>query len=294
VRRVTFDHKLLPVLLLLPQLLVLLWFFFWPAGQAVYQAFSITDAFGGNPQFVWFENFTRLFASPEYHKAIAVTAIFSLATTVLALAAGLFLALFVDRIVRGVQLYRVLAIWPYAVAPAIAGVMWIFTLDPNAGVLAYVLRQLGVAWDPYLDPVSAMILVVVASAWKQISYNFVFFLAGLQAIPHTMVEAAAMDGAGPLRRVRDILLPLLTPTLFFLIVMNVVYAFFETFGVVAVTTSGRPGDWTAIMVYKVFKDGFVGLDYGSSAAQSMVLMVIVIGLTVVQFRYIERRVHYAG
>lgn len=293
-RRVTFDGMLLPYLLLAPQLLVLLWFFFWPAAQAVYQAFTITDAFGGNAQFVWFENFTRLFTSPEYHKAIYVTAVFSVATTALALAVGLLLALFVDRLIRGVQIYRVLVIWPYAVAPAVAGVMWVFTLDPQAGVLAYALEGLGIDFNPYLDPVAAMVLVVLASAWKQISYNFIFFLAGLQAIPNTVVEAAAMDGAGPLRRIWDILLPLLSPTLFFLVVMNIVYAFFETFGVVAVTTSGRPGDWTAIMVYKVFTDGFVGLDYGSSAAQSMVLMVIVIALTVVQFRYIERRVHYAG
>jgi len=294
-RRVTFDHKLLPYLLLAPQLLVLLWFFFWPAGQAVYSAFTITDAFGGNPQFVWFENFSRELASPEYRKAVLVTIVFTVATTGLALSLGLVFALAVDRVIRLASVYRVLVIWPYAVAPAVAGVLFVFALDPQAGIVAFALRQImGVDWNPSLDRVDAMTLVVIAAAWKQVSYNFVFFLAGLQAIPRSLIEAAAMDGAGPLRRIRDVVLPLLTPVTFFLIVINIVYAFFETFGVIAVTTGGRPGDWTSILVYKVYRDGFVGLDYGASSAQSIILMIVVIVLTVIQFRFIERRVHYAG
>jgi len=294
-RRAVYDHKLLPYLLLAPQLLILAWFFFWPAGQAVVSAFTITDAFGGNPQFVWFENFTREFQSPEYRKAVFVTLIFTTATTALALSLGLVFALAVDRVIRLSGVYRVLVIWPYAVAPAVAGVVFVFALDPQAGIAAFALRQfMGVDWDPSLDRVDAMILVVLAAAWKQVSYNFVFFLAGLQAIPKSLIEAAAMDGAGPLRRIRDVILPLLTPITFFLVIINIVYAFFETFGVIAVTTGGRPGDWTAILVYKVYRDGFVGLDYGASAAQSIILMVAIIALTVLQFRYIERRVHYSG
>ncbi len=292
-RRVIYDHKLLPYLLLAPQLLILLWFFFWPAGQAVYQAFTITDAFGGNTQFVWFENFTREFASPEYRKAVLVTLIFTVATTVVALALGLLFALAVDRVIRPAGVYRMMFIWPFAVAPAVAGVVWMFALDPQAGIAAFALRQVfGIDWDPELNRVDAMTLAVIASAWKQISYNFVFFLAGLQAIPKSLIEAAAMDGSGPLRRIRDVILPLLTPITFFLVIVNVVYAFFETFGVIAVTTAGGPGDWTTILVYKVYLDGFVGLDFGASAAQSIILMGVVIALTVLQFRYIERRVHY--
>jgi sn-glycerol 3-phosphate transport system permease protein len=291
--RVVFDSRTLPFLLLLPQLLVLGWFFFWPAAQAVYQAFTITDAFGGNAQFIWFENFTRLFDSPEYHHSLRVTLIFSIATTLLSLGFGLLFALFADRVIRGAQSYRVLIIWPYAVAPAIAGVLWAFMLNPATGIAAYAIREIGLYWQPNLNATHAMILVVLASAWKQVAYNFIFFLAGMQAIPKGMIEAAAIDGAGPIRRVWSIVLPLLSPTIFFLIVINIVYAFFETFGVIRVTTNGGPGDSTSILVYKVFLDGFVGLDYGASSAQSMIIMLIVIGLTVVQFRYVERRVHYA-
>jgi sn-glycerol 3-phosphate transport system permease protein len=288
-RRVVFDHKLLPYLLLAPQLIVLLWFFFWPAGQAFWSAFTITDAFGGNAQFVWFENFAREFRSPEYRKSVGVTLVFTVLTTGLSLGLGLLFALAVDRVIRLAAVYRVLVIWPYAVAPAVAGVVWVFALDPQAGVAAFVLRQaMGVDWNPSLDRVDAMALVVLAATWKQISYSFVFFLAGLQAIPRSLIEAAAMDGAGPLRRIRDIVLPLLTPITFFLVIVNVVYAFFETFGIVAVTTGGRPGDWTSILVYKVYKDGFIGLDYGASSAQSVVLMGVVIALTILQFRYIAR------
>ena len=290
--RVVFGDKILPYLLLLPQLSVLAWFFFWPAAQAVYQAFTITDAFGGNTQFVWFENFTRLFASPEYHKSLWATLVFSIGTTALSLGLGLLFALAADRVIRGSQAYRVLIIWPYAVAPAIAGALWIFMLNPSNGIVSYAIRTLGLYWQPDLNAVHAMILVVLAAAWKQVAYNFIFFLAGMQAIPKGVIEAAAIDGAGPIRRVWSIVLPLLSPTIFFLIVINIVYAFFDTFGIIRLTTNGGPGDSTSILVYKVFIDGFVGLDYGSSSAQSMIIMVIVIALTVIQFRYIERRVHY--
>ena len=294
-RRVVFRGRLLPFLLIFPQMVVLLWFFFWPSAQAVYRAFTITDAFGGNTQFVWFDNFRQLFASPEYHEAIQVTAVFSLLVTAVALCLGLLFALMADRILRGSGIYRVLVIWPYAVAPAVAGALWIFMLEPTIGVLSYLLREhLSLPWDPSLNSGHAMILVVLASAWKQIAYNFVFFLAGMQAIPRSMIEAAAMDGAGPLRRVADIVLPLLSPTTFFLLVINIVYAFFDTFGVIAVTTGGGPGDSTTVLVYKVFRDGFIGLDLGSSAAQSVILMFIVVSLTVFQFRFLERRVHYTG
>ncbi|NJO36300.1 MAG: sn-glycerol-3-phosphate ABC transporter permease UgpA [Rhizobiales bacterium] len=291
--RVTFPEQRLPYLLLLPQLLVLAWFFFWPAAQAVYQAFTITDAFGGNTQFVWFENFTRLLDSPEYHLSLWVTLIFSAGVTAVSLGFGLLFALAADRVIRGSQAYRVLLIWPYAVAPAIAGALWIFMLNPSSGIVAHAIRTLGLYWQPDLNATHAMLLVVLAAAWKQVAYNFIFFLAGMQSIPKNVIEAAAIDGAGPIRRVWTIVLPLLSPTLFFLIVVNIVYAFFETFGVISVTTHGGPGDSTSILVYKVFIDGFVGLDYGASSAQSMIIMLIVIGLTVVQFRCIERRVHYA-
>lgn len=234
-----YDNKVLPYLLLPPQFLILLWFFFWPSAQAVYSAFTITNAFGGNSQFVRFENFLRDFNSPEYRKAVWVTTIFTLATTILALGLGLLLAIAADRVIRASQLYRVFVIRPYAVAPAADGVVWVFALDPHSGIGGYWLNSIGLTWDPELNRVHAMIIVGLASAWKHVSYNFVFFLAGLQAIPKGLIEAAAMDGASPIRRIRDLLLPLLAPTTFFLVIMNIVYAFFETFGVFQVTTQ-RP------------------------------------------------------
>lgn len=293
-RRVTFDGHWLPYMLLFPQLLILVWFFFWPAGQALYQAFTLSSPFGGYAEWVGFENFVDMVTQPEYHKAIRVTVIFSLATTGLSLGLGLVFALFADRVLRGTDFYRTLLIWPYAVAPAIAGALWTFTLDPHSGVLAFALKQLfNWGWNPELSSFDAMVLVVFAAAWKQVAYNFIFFLAGLQAIPRAVIESAAMDGAGPLRRVRDIILPLLSPTTFFLIVLNVVYAFFDTFGIIHVTTGGGPGDGTTILVYKIFQDGFIGLDLSASAAQSIILMIVVMSLTIFQFRFLERRVHYA-
>ncbi len=294
-RRVTFDGKVLPYLLLLPQLLVLAWFFFWPAVQALYQAFTFADPFGGASQWVWFENFEDMLSQPEYLDSVWVTIVFSTSTTALALGLGLLFALFADRVIRGSGAYRVALIWPYAVAPAIAGALWNFTLNPHSGMASYALQHwLGVDWNPELSSPQAMMLVVFAAAWKQVAYNFVFFLAGMQSIPRSIIESAAMDGAGPLRRVRDIVIPLISPTFFFLIVLNIVYAFFDTFGIIDVTTAGGPGDATTILVYKVYRDGFIGLDLSASAAQSIILMLVVMALTIVQFRYLERRVHYSA
>lgn len=290
-----FRSRWLPYLLLLPQLLILFVFFYWPAGQAVYQSVMMTDAFGNNPQFVGLENFTRLFESPEYHESVQVTLVFSALVAGISTGIGLLLALFVDRAARGRGTYRTLLLWPYAVAPVIVGVLWIFLLDPGIGLVAYVLTKwLGITWRPNLDPAQGLALVVIASVWKQISYNFIFFLAGLQAIPRFLIEQAAIDGASVLRRTRDVVIPLLGPTTFFLVVMNIVYAFFETFGIVHVMTKGGPGTATTILAYKTYRDGFVSLDYGSSGAQSVILMILVILLTLAQFRLIERRVHYAS
>jgi len=295
IKRVLFRGRLLPWLLLAPQLLVLLLFFFWPAGQAIVQALFMVEPFSGELQWVGLLNFEQLLASPAYRQAILTTLLFCGATAGLAMLVGLFLAVLVDRAVRGRALYRTLSIWPYAVAPAIAGALFLFLLNPAMGVLAFALRQgPGFPWDPSLDAAHAMILVVLAAAWKQVAYNFVFFLAGLQAIPRVLMEAAALDGAGPWQRLARVTLPLLSPTAFFLLVMNLVYAFFDTFGIVATTTEGGPGGATRILVYKVWEDGFVGLDLGSSAAQSVILMAIVVALTVLQFRFLERRVQYAG
>jgi sn-glycerol 3-phosphate transport system permease protein len=241
---------------------------------------------------VWAENFAELFGDPQYLQSIRVTAGFSVSVALLALAAALYLAVQADRVIRGAMAYKTLLVWPYAVAPAVAGVLWLFLFNPTLGIVAYALRKLGYDWNHLLDGGQAMFLVVIAAAWKQISYNFLFFLAGMQAIPRSLIEAAAIDGAGPARRFWTIVFPLLTPTTFFLMVINVVYAFFDTFGIIHQVTEGGPAGATNILVYKVFRDGFIGLDLGGSAAQSVVLMAIVITLTVIQFRYIERKVHY--
>ncbi len=291
-KRVLFRNRWLPYALLFPQLLITLFFFIWPASQALVQSFYATDPFGLSSRFVGFAEYTRLLADPLYHNAVLRTLVFTFFTTSLALAAGLFLAVYADRVIRGQNTYRTLLIWPYAVAPAVAGVLWLFLFHPTYGALALVIRQTGVNWNPLLNGTHAMTLVIVASAWKQVSYNFVFFLAGLQAIPRSLIEAAAIDGASTFRRFWTIVFPLLSPTLFFLIVINVVYSFFETFGVIHAVTRGGPGGATTILVYKVYADGFVGLDIGSSAAQSVILMALVIGLTMFQFRYLERRVQY--
>jgi sn-glycerol 3-phosphate transport system permease protein len=292
-RRVVFSGWLFPVVLLLPQLAVTVVFFFWPAGQAMVQSVQGGDAFGLSTRFVGGDNFAVLFADPNYLFSFAVTAVFSAAVAVLALAPGLLLAVMADRVVRGAGFYKTVLLLPYAIAPAIAGVLWMFLFNPSIGVVAAWLRGAGVDWNYFLNGRQAMALVVLASAWKQVSYNFLFFLAGLQAIPAALLEASAIDGASPRRRFWTIVFPLLAPTTFFLIVVNMVYAFFDTFGVIQNVTQGGPDKATEILVYKVWYDGIVGLDLGGSAAQSVVLMAIVIGLTAVQFRFIERRVHYA-
>ncbi|MBV8776819.1 MAG: sn-glycerol-3-phosphate ABC transporter permease UgpA [Alphaproteobacteria bacterium] len=292
-RRVVFAGWLFPAVLLLPQLAVTAVFFFWPAGQAIVQSVQGGDAFGLSTRFVGWDNFAALFADRNYVFAFGVTAFFSLAVALLALAPGLLFAVMADRVVRGAAFYKTVLLLPYAIAPAVAGVLWMFLFNPSIGIVAYWLRWAGIDWNYFLNGKQALWLVIVASAWKQVSYNFLFFLAGLQAIPASLLEASAIDGASPRRRFWTVVFPLLAPTTFFLIVVNMVYAFFDTFGVVHNVTQGGPDKATEILVYKVWYDGIVGLDLGGSAAQSVVLMAIVIGLTAIQFRFIERRVHYA-
>ena len=291
-KRARFQSRWLPYALIAPQMAITLVFFFLPAGQAVYQSLMVQDAFGISTQFVWFDNFKDLFRNDEYLASFRVTAVFSFLVAVLGLSISLFLAVLADRVVRSATIYKTLLIWPYAVAPAIAAILWLFLFNPTLGIVAHWLQGLGIPWDPLLNGTHALIMVVVAAVWKQISYNFLFFLAGLQSIPKSLIEAAAIDGAGPVKRFVTIVFPLLSPTTFFLLVVNIVYAFFDTFGIIDASTSGGPGKATEILVYKVYSDGFRGLDLGSSYAQSVVLMIIVITLTVVQFRYVERKVQY--
>jgi sn-glycerol 3-phosphate transport system permease protein len=291
-KRVVFQHRFLPYLLVAPQLLITIVFFIWPAGQALFQSVLLEDAFGLSTRFVWFENFARLFGDPNYLNASRVTLVFAVATATLAMGLGLLLATMADRVLKGATGYRTLLMSPYAVAPAVAGVLWVFLFNPVVGVVAYALRGLGYTWNHQLNGGQALLLVVFAASWNQISYNFLFFLAGLQAIPRSVIEAAAVDGAGPATRFWRIVFPLLSPTTFFLVVVNVVYVFIYTFGIIHTVTSGGPAKATETLVYKVFNDGVIGLDLGGSAAQSVVLMAVVIGLTVVQFRYLERRVQY--
>jgi len=291
-KRAIFGGKALPYVLLGPQLLVTLVFFYWPASQAVWQSFLLQDAFGLRTDFVWTENYRDLFAQGDYYRAMGTTAIFAIVVTLLSLSIALLLAVQADKTIKGAGIYKTLLIWPYAVAPAVAGVLWLFMFQPSLGVVAQELRRLGIDWNPLLDGNHAMILVVMASTWKQISYNFLFFLAGLQSIPRSVIEAAAIDGARPIRRFWTIVFPLLSPTAFFLLVVNIVYVFFDTFGIIDAMTGGGPSKATETLVYKVFFDGRLGGDLGGSAAQSVILMLIVVGLTAVQFRYIERKVSY--
>ncbi|MBA3478670.1 MAG: sn-glycerol-3-phosphate ABC transporter permease UgpA [Lautropia sp.] len=291
-KRVRFNSKLLPWLLLAPQLAVIMIFFFLPAGQALIQSVQREDAFGFSTEFVGLENFQALFNDSDYLDSFWTTAVFSLLVAGFGLTISLVLAVFADRIIKGATFYKAALVWPYAVAPAVAGVLWLFMFSPSVGVLSYALRQAGIDWNHLLDSNQAMALIVMASVWKQVSYNFLFFLAGLQSIPKSLIEAAAIDGASFWHRFRTIVFPLLSPTTFFLLVINIVFAFFDTFAIVDATTQGGPGQDTKILVYKVFYDGFKGMDQGSSAAQSVVLMVIVITLTVIQFRYVEKKVKY--
>jgi len=291
-KRSIFNNRLLPYALIAPQIAITLIFFYWPASQALWQSFLLQDAFGLSTSFIWFENYRDLFAQPDYYNTMWNTLVFSTAVTVLSLSAALLLAVMADKPLRGAGVYRTLLIWPYAVAPAVAGVLWLFMFQPSLGVLARELRWLGIDWNPLLNGDHAMILVILAATWKQISYNFLFFLAGLAAIPKSIIEAAAIDGARPIRRFWTIVFPLLSPTTFFLLVVNIVYAFFDTFGIIDAMTGGGPSKATETLVYKVYQDGRLGGDLGGSAAQSVILMFIVIVLTAIQFRYIERRVNY--
>ena len=291
-KRAVFKSRWLPYVLIAPQLLITLIFFFLPAGQAIHQSVLMEDPFGLAVEFVGLQNFKDLFADPNYLSSFKITMVFSVLVAFLAMALSLLFAVCADRVIRGANAYKTFLIVPYAIAPAVAGVLWMFIFNPTLGVVSYVLHALGIDWNYMISSTDALILIVVAAVWKQVSYNFIFFLAGLQAIPKSLLEAAAMDGAGPVRRFWSVVFPLLSPTTFFLLVMNVIYAFFDTFAIVDATTMGGPGQETNILVYKVFVDGFRNMDYGGSAAQSVILMALVIVLTVIQFRFIERRVNY--
>ncbi len=291
-KRVVFRSGWLPWVLIAPQAIIIAVFFFLPAAQAVLQSVQQSDAFGTSVEWVGLDNFENLWNDPTYLESFYTTAVFSTLVAVLGISISLLLAVFADRIVRGALVYKTLLIWPYAVAPAVAGVLWLFMLAPSVGVVSYWVHRLGLDWNPLLDGQHAMTLVVMAAVWKQISYNFLFFLAGLQSIPKSLIEAAAIDGARPWRRFWTIVFPLLSPTTFFLLVINIVYAFFDTFGIIDAATEGGPGKDTSILVYKVYYDGIKAMDLGASAAQSVVLMAIVIVLTVVQFRFVEKKVNY--
>ena len=291
-KRVVFQNRWLPYLLVAPQLAITLIFFFLPAGQAIYQSVLMQDPFGLSTEFVGLQNFETLLSDPNYVSSFKITMVFSALVAFLGLAISLLLAVCADRVLRGASAYKTFLIVPYAVAPAVAGVLWMFIFNPTLGVLSYVMRMFGIDWNYLVDADQALTLLVIAAVWKQVSYNFIFFLAGLQAIPKSLLEAAAMDGAGPFRRFWTVVFPLLSPTTFFLLVMNIVYAFFDTFAIVDATTMGGPGQDTNILVYKVCVDGFRNMDFGGSAAQAVILMVMVIILTVIQFRFIERRVNY--
>jgi len=291
-KRTIFRNPVLPYLLLAPQMAITIVFFLWPAGQAIRQSFLREDAFGFKTTFVGIANYTRLFHDPVYINSAKVTVVFALSVALLSMGLALLFAVAVDRLVKSAQTYTTLLVWPYAVAPAVAGVLWWFIFNPTLGVLPYLLRQVGYDFSQTASSTDAMILVVIAASWKQVSYNFLFFLAGLQSIPNSLREAAAIDGSGPFKRFWTITFPLLSPTTFFLMVVNVVYTMFDTFGVIDATTAGGPAQATNILVYKVYQDGYIGLNLGSSAAQSVILMLVVIALTVIQFRFIERRVEY--
>ncbi len=291
-KRVRFRNWWLPWALIAPQMVVILVFFFWPAGQALYQSVLQQDAFGTSVEFVGMENFRRLWNDETYIASFRTTAVFSVLVAFFGLSIALLLAVMADRVVKGAMVYKTLLIWPYAVAPAVAGVLWLFMFAPSVGIVSYALNSVGFEWNHLLNGNHAMALIVMAAVWKQISYNFLFFLAGLQSIPKSLIEAAAIDGATPWRRFWTIVFPMLSPTTFFLLVINIVFAFFDTFAIVDAATHGGPGKETAILVYKLYYDGFKALDLGGSAAQSVVLMAIVISLTVVQFKFVERRVQY--
>ncbi|MEL7287559.1 MAG: sn-glycerol-3-phosphate ABC transporter permease UgpA [Pseudomonadota bacterium] len=289
---VVFKHKWLPVALIAPQLLITLVFFIWPAGQAIFQSSQLEDAFGMSREFVGLENFEKLIHDPLYLDSLMTTLQFSISVAVLALVSALILSAFAEQIIRGATIYRTFLIWPYAVAPVVAGSLWLFLFDPTIGVMTELLNLFGVDWNPTLNGTHAMWMVIITSTWKQISYNFLFFLAALQSVPKSLHEAAAIDGSGPIKRFITISFPLISPTSFFLLVVNFVYAFFDTFAIIHAMTQGGPSNSTSTLVYKVYNDGFIGLDLGSSAAQSVILMILVASLTVIQFKYVEKKVAY--
>ena len=291
-QKIYYHNQLLAYLLIAPQILITLVFFIWPAAQALYQSFLVEDAFGLGSEFVWFENFIFLFEDEYYVDSFGRTALFSFLVAFVSMSFSLILAGFAERVIRGELIYKSLLIWPYAVAPVLAGALWIMLFDPSLGLITYYLKYFDVEWNYKLNGTQAMVLVVLASAWKQVAYNFLFFLAGIHAIPKSMIEAAALDGSGPIKRFWTIIFPLISPVTFFLLVINTVYAFFDTFGIIHVMTQGGPANSTEILVYKVYNDGFIGLDLGGSAAQSVILMFIVISLTFFQFRFIEKKVEY--
>ena len=291
-KRVHYNTSYLPYLLVAPQIIITLLFFIWPAMQALYQSFLLEDAFGLSSEFIWFDNFIELYENPQYLDSFVRTAFFSLAVASLSMGLALFFAALADRVIKGSHTYRTLLIIPYAVAPVLAGTLWLFLFNPTLGIITYFLDMADIDWNHKLNGTQAMSLVIMAAAWKQISYNFLFFIAAMHSIPKSLIEAAAIDGAGPVHRFRTIIFPLISPTTFFLLVVNIIYAFFDTFGIIHAITSGGPGNSTEILVYKVFNDGFVGLDLGGSAAQSVILMFIVVVLTVVQFKCVERKVQY--
>jgi len=290
--RAIFKSRALPYALVFPQIAIVAVFFLWPGFQAVFLSLFREDAFGTRRTFVGLENFIRLFNNESYINSIQVTFLFSICVMLLSLSIGLLLAVMADRAIKGKNFYTTMIIWPYAVAPAVAGVMWMFLFNPTIGVVSYALDFLGFDWNHALKPTHGFLLVTVASSWRQIAYNFLFFLAGLQNIPPSLIESATIDGAKPRTRFWRVVFPLLSPTTFFLVIMNVMYSFFLTFGVIHQVTQGGPGQATNIMVYKVYRDGFVNLNLGASSAQSVVLMAIVIGLTFIQFFFFERKVHY--
>jgi sn-glycerol 3-phosphate transport system permease protein len=291
-KRVLFKSAWLPWVLIAPQMAIILVFFFWPAWQALYQSVLQQDAFGSSSEFVGMANFKRLFDDPSYLDSFKTTAVFSILVSVGGLAVSLLLAVLANRVIRASGIYKTLLIWPYAVAPVVAGVVWLMLFASPYGVIRYALIQMGYEWNHLLNANHAMALIVIAAIWKHLSYNFLFFLAGLQSIPQSLIEAATIDGAGPWKRFWTMVFPLLSPTTFFLLVINIIYAFFETFAIVDAATHGGPGKETAILVYKVYYDGFKALDINGSAAQSVVLMLIVGALTVFQFRFVEKKVHY--
>ena len=291
-KRVTFNERWLPYLLVAPQIIITIVFFFWPSAEMVVQSMLLEDAFGGNTKFVWFSNFVSLFQDDSYFASARLTLVFSFLVAAIGLGLSLLLAVMADRVIRGSSFYKTVLVWPYAVAPAVAGVLWGFLFNPSVGIVSWLLQGIGIDFNYVSNGNQALLLIVFAAVWNQVSYNFLFFLAGLQSIPRSLIEAAAIDGAGPGRRFWDIVFPLLSPTGFFLLVINIIYAFFGTFGIVDSLTKGGPAKATEILVFKVYNDGFRGQDLGGSSAQSVILMIVVIVLTIVQFRFIERRVHY--